>query len=228
MNTRIGDVDVTGLKMSLRVSNTSKEIVNLMRYALISCVEVPSVTEINIHVNTSYLTDDIIAHRIGLLNLDLNIGEAPKMSLKAFCECDELMVTSGMLQCEDVAVSHKDELIVVLHRGEKLEFEAVVSKGFGSQHSRFTPVCVVFFKPDPEIRVNMRKKKMVPREIIDKVYNSCPRGVFTPEIEIENASNCIFCGQCEQVGPIWYPLLLQRKITPFVSKALVWPSQITF
>jgi DNA-directed RNA polymerase subunit D len=219
MNTQTEDVNVTGFKMSFRVLNTSKDIVNLLRYGLISCVEVPSVKEVNVHFNTSCLTDDMIAHRIGLLNIDLDVGEAPCLELKVHCDQDELVVTSGMVMCKDVRLSHSDELIVILHQGEKLEFDAVVHKGFGSQHSRFSSVCGIFFKPDPEVRVNARKKKIVSKDVLNKVYNSCPRGVFTPEMDIENATNCIFCGQCEQIEPNLVSVSSQEKNYTFTFES---------
>lgn len=77
-------------------------------------------------------------------------------------------ITSRDLRChnpdvEIVHFSNEDEeqrshdkgiVIVKLGPGQRLKFEAVVKKGIGKEHAKWSPVCTVALKHDPIVKLN--------------------------------------------------------------------------
>jgi len=94
-------------------------------------------------------------------------------------------------------------LIVKLRKGQELKLRAIAKKGVGKEHAKWSPVCVVTYHFDPDVKINSSKIDELSEVKKQEWVNSCPTKVFkydedTKKVEIENASNCMFCKECKK------------------------------
>ena len=149
-------VDDDAGRLTFRLADTSKEFVNLLRSALISRVAVPAIAEVTFKLNTSTVNDDMLAHRIGLLQINCDAAADAKVAFRIDPVVKTTIVRARDVSCKGCTFSLPDEVIVVLNKHEALDFGASVEFGTGAQHSRCIPVIASAFTPVPVFMVNER------------------------------------------------------------------------
>lgn len=107
-------------------------------------IPVLAVDEVEIFRNDSPLYDETIAHRIGLIPLEMtkDASEKSKITLKLDAK-KEGMVYSGSLK-GGVKVVYDKIPITTLSEEQELELTATVKLGRGSEHAKFSPGLMVY------------------------------------------------------------------------------------
>ena len=68
--------------------------------------------------------------------------------------------------------------IVKLSQNQEINLRFDVQKGIAKMHSKWCPVCVATFHPEPEIKVDYDKMIKAPLEVKQKIVDSCPTHVY--------------------------------------------------
>jgi len=140
-------------------------------------------------------------------------------TLDVKCEAEQtIYVTSQDLKCQDLskdvipvdlvdsnqrnAAANTGILIVKLRKNQQLKLTAIAKKGIGKEHAKWQPTCGVVFQYDPDITLNHDRINELDDQKKQDWVNSCPTKVFrfneqTRQVEIEDARNCTFCGECK-------------------------------
>jgi len=78
-------------------------------------------------------------------------------------------------------------------------------KGFGKEHAKFSPVCSVMYRFEPNIVLNQSKFSELTKIQKEQFVNSCPTKVYrlnedTQIVEIEDPMKCMYCLECKKKG----------------------------
>ncbi len=182
---------------------------NSFRRAMKSLVPTMAVDYVDFYMNTSFLYDEIIAHRIGLIPIKTDLE---RFNLPEKCSCGgegcpncqvsfrlnvegPKIVYSGDLVSDDPEVRPVfDNIpIIELYEGQQLMIEAVARLGTGKEHAKFQPVSVCFYKIIPEI-------------VVDENCNGCGRcmdacvrkvlKVTGGKVKVGDILACSMCMEC--------------------------------
>ncbi len=189
---------------------------NALRRTILTEVKSLAIDEIIVIENTSVMYDEIIAHRLGLVPLKLDIttyriledcqceGEGCalceiSLSLRAECTEDEALeqkfVFSGDLMSthEGVEPVFKDIPILRLARGQMVEIEAKARLGKGKDHAKWQPVATVSYKYYPHVEFNENR-------ILCTCHEVCPVGILKPDDDLgiicTDETKCTLCQLC--------------------------------
>ena len=210
--------------------NQDLSFANALRRVILAEVPTMAIDKVNIKANTSALFDEFLAHRIGLLPLDSSDVDKYEYSracncknlycescsveyiLKVKCEDNTMLVTTDHIQlqtsnCKVVPVKIKGEdpiVIAKLSRNQELNLHLIAKKGIGQEHSKWCPVSTVVLQQEAEISL-MSKIQQLPKEKKVEFVKCCPKDVYKLDeesglIDIEDATKCIMCGECEVVA----------------------------
>lgn len=156
-------------------------------------VPIMAIDEIEISKNDSPLYDETIAHRVGLIPLEMNnsMDEKTVLELKLSVK-KEGMVYSGELT-GGIKVVYDEIPITSLRKGQELEFVATAKIGKGEKHPKFSPG-LMFYRNVVDIKVN----KDAPKEVVD----ICPQKIFELKNEkliVKDNSKCDMCEVCVEL-----------------------------
>lgn len=92
-------------------------------------------------------------------------------------------------------------IITKLGENQELDISAIVRKGIGKEHSKWSPVATVALKAYPTIKINGNKMPMLSSVQKKQIMESCPAKVyrFRPEseqLDIEDLGACMQCMEC--------------------------------
>ena len=185
---------------------------NAWRRAMKSLVPVMAVDYVDFYLNSSYLYDEILAHRIGLIPLKTNVD---KFNLQSECVCGgegcpncqvslrlniegPRTVYSGDLISDDPETKpvYDNIPIVELYKGQQLMLEAVARLGFGKEHAKFQPVSVCVYRILAKVSLTEDCNNC------GKCAEICPKNVFEEKdgkITVANDFECTMCGDCLDV-----------------------------
>jgi DNA-directed RNA polymerase subunit D len=213
--------ELTDTRCSFVVDDTTPDVINTLRRALISEVPKMAIDEVEFHMgpirdeegneydSNSALFDEMIAHRLGLVPIPTDLKS---FTFKDKCECGgagcphctiiyvlnkkgPCMVYSGDLQpLGDMSLRVKEELIPIVKLKERqaLLIYATAVMGLGSAHAKWQPVTVCGYKYYPEIKLGPCKD---PQACVD----SCPKHVYAVEgkkVVIHDLEKCDLCQNC--------------------------------
>lgn len=138
-------------------TETDVSLANAIRRS-INEIPILAVDEIEFYKNDSVLNDQIIAHRIGLLPLKrINVKDTNPLQLKLSVKGPKT-VYAGELGEE---VVYPDMPIIVLEKGQELEFVAYARIGKGIEHVKYSPGYFYYrHLYDIEIKKNVDKIKV--------------------------------------------------------------------
>ncbi len=195
------------IKFILR--NASPPLANSIRRAMKSLVPTLAVDYVDFYVNSSYLYDEIIAHRIGLIPIKTDLE---KFNFPDECSCGgegcpncqisfrlnvegPKVVYSGDFISDDPEIRFAFDNIPVieLFKGQQLMLEAVARLGRGKEHSKFQPVSLCVYKIIPEIEISEECNGC------GECVNACPRNVLKAEgdkIVVTDVTECSMCMDC--------------------------------
>ncbi len=199
------------LSIKFILKNASTALANSFRRAMKSLVPTLAVDYVDFYLNTSFLYDEIIAHRIGLIPIKTDLE---KFNFQDECVCGgegcpncqisfrlnvegPKVVYSGDFISDDPEIKPAfDNIpIIELYEGQQLMVEAVARLGTGKEHAKFQPVSVCAYKIIPEINIKECK-------LCGVCVETCPRKVLEIEndrVVVRDLLNCSLCMECVRV-----------------------------
>jgi DNA-directed RNA polymerase subunit D len=199
-------------KVRFILHNAPIALANSFRRAMKSLVPTMAVDYVDFYMNTSFLYDEIIAHRIGLIPIKTDLE---KYNLPDKCSCGgegcpscqvsfrlnvegPKVVYSGDLISDDPDVKPVfDNIpIIELYEGQQLMIEAVARLGTGKEHAKFQPVSICAYKIIPEIVVKDNCNGC------GECVEACPRKVLSVEdgkAKVVDVLACSMCMECVKV-----------------------------
>ncbi len=208
---KIEILEESDLKVKFVLRDAPIAFANSFRRAMKSLVPTMAVDYVVFYMNTSYLYDEIIAHRIGLIPIKTDL-ERFNMPDKCVCGgegCPNCQVSfrlnvegpkvvySGDLISEDPEIRpvYDNIPIIELYEGQQLMIEAVARLGTGKEHAKYQPVSACFYKIIPEIVLKDNCN------LCGECVKVCPRGVLKKNdgIEVVDVLSCSMCMECVKV-----------------------------
>lgn len=172
------------VRFDVKDMNTAQA--NIIRQAALKGVPTMAIETVDIHVNTSALYSEVLAHRLGMIPLAFN----PKdYKLPKDCDCEE-----GCEKCRVVLVLDKtgpctvyakdmkstdknvkpvdgDIIIAKLLKDQELKLEATAILGQGSDHSKWVPGLVGFQEYPKTVVDDKGNETAVSKAAIDKALS---------------------------------------------------------
>jgi len=162
-------------RIKFSLSNVDLSVANCLRRTMIADVPTMAIDLVEIETNTTVLTDEFIAHRLGLIpltspNVDKNFAYTRECNCSDYCNlcsvelnlnvrCTEdrtMEVTSRELISQNpdivpVVIDDQDPGIIIakMRKGQELKLKCIAKKGTGKEHAKWSPVCGVGFDYDP-------------------------------------------------------------------------------
>jgi DNA-directed RNA polymerase subunit D len=151
-------------------------VANSIRCSILDFVETFTITEVVVHKNQSVMTDEQLAHRLGMIVLDSSSPPPDRVYLDATAPPgDRLCVSSELLRHAngDTLESPGDDKIplVMLGPSESISLECKIAKKNGRAHARHCPAAVVRFKPQRDKSVVLEIEPtgaLDPHEVFDQ------------------------------------------------------------
>ncbi len=208
-----------GNKASFMLKGVTPAIANAIRRTIMAEETTMTIDDVMVVENTSYMYDEILAHRLGLMPLttDLDSYVLPEecscgadlgcsrcrtiLTLEAEAGSEAKTVYSGELTPQDPEVKpvNPDVPIVKLAPGQKVRIEAYAKLGRGRDHAKWQPVSVCAYKYLPRITVN--------EELCDgcgECVEYCPKHILTlaeGRLRVVEELKCTTCGECVRHCP---------------------------
>ncbi|ELP88976.1 DNA-directed RNA polymerase subunit D, putative [Entamoeba invadens IP1] len=213
---QITGIETHGEKLSFRIYNTDTSFVNGLRRMIMAEVPTIAIQLVRVHLNTSYLCDEYIAHRLGLIPLDstkvydFEDGDQTIFNIRVVNENEResLNVTSNDLQFVEgkklFPVGYKsDNPIIITQLGprQSLYVDCFATKGTGKFHAKWNPTCQCVFQTLADIQINETKLANLTGEQRRTFCEMCPQKVFefqeiNGRITVDHPESCIFCQEC--------------------------------
>lgn len=213
---------VTRERIQVAFTGVDLSIVNGIRRTVVADVPTMAIDRVEIEVNTTSLSDEFIAHRLGLLPLactdlenysfpamcDCLEGRCPQCSLRFELHSEGGEVTSDELQHADVnVVLPPDVLLFRLRKNEELKLTAYARKGIGREHAKWSPACSATYRQEAEITIDREAFASLALGERRELAASCPVGVLCYNekkgtLDIEDLSSCTLCGACTHNGVV--------------------------
>ncbi|MDI9646037.1 MAG: DNA-directed RNA polymerase subunit D [Archaeoglobales archaeon] len=208
MKPKIEIVEESTYSIKFILRDCSLALANSLRRAMKSLVPTLAVDYVDFYVNTSYVYDEMIAHRIGLIPIktDLNRFNLPsecvcggegcpncQISLRLNVEGPKVVYSGDFISDDPQITFVYDNIPVIeLFDGQQLMIEAVARLGTGKEHAKFQPVSVCYYKIIPKIEISEKCN------LCEDCIDACPRNVLTKKekIEVSNLLNCSMCLEC--------------------------------
>lgn len=191
-------------KVSFLIDGINETIANAIRR---SALEIPvlAIDEVEFIKNDSALYDEILAHRLCLIPLqaDKTFEEREECSCKGK-GCSKCTV-SFKLQAKGPSTVYSDEIegktakpvfdkmpIVILTKGQELEFNAYAILGKGKKHAKFSPG-IIAYRQVAQFSVGKDCN------LCDECVKSCPLKLITNEgkkISFKELDKCDICESC--------------------------------
>ena len=191
---------------------SSTAFANSLRRAMKSLVPIMAVDYIDFYMNTSYLYDEILAHRIGLVPIktDLEKFNMPdkcvcggegcpncQVSFRLNIEGPKLVYSGDFVSDDPETIPVYDNIpLVELDEGQQLMLEAVARLGTGKEHVKWQPVSACTYRIIPEITISEACN------VCEDCVEACPRNVFEVEegrIVVKRPEECSMCMECVEV-----------------------------
>eukprot|EP01061_Rhynchopus_euleeides_P011841 TRINITY_DN21425_c0_g1_i1.p1 TRINITY_DN21425_c0_g1~~TRINITY_DN21425_c0_g1_i1.p1 ORF type:complete len:359 (+),score=112.00 TRINITY_DN21425_c0_g1_i1:82-1158(+) len=219
------DVPANEESLEFELSGVSPAVANLFRRTMLMEVDTVAVDVVVIHENDGAIFDEALAHRIGLvpLNVDADlvspvVGKVntglvdPQTTLKFIIDVkadrDNYPVYSSDLVYtstegspafpETPAPVHKRILLAKLAKGNRIRAECYAIKGCGEQHAKWSATAAVSYKPQPTVNV-VASSPNARGESAAFISTRCPGKVFDIEdgdLVSRRPQDCTMCREC--------------------------------
>lgn len=197
------------------LSGLTPALANALRRTMIADVPTMAIDEVVVLENTSVLPDEILAHRLALIPLKVDlesyrdvllVGEEPKQQVRLILDVEAatapITVYSGHLKSEDphVVPAYPNIPIVKLERGQRVTLEAFARFGSGKEHAKWQPVSACAYKFMPILGIDEDKCTGCGR-----CAEECPKGVLEVsggKVVVKDVLKCTTCRACELACPV--------------------------
>nr|WCZ58591.1 DNA-directed RNA polymerases I and III subunit RPAc1 [Andalucia godoyi] len=194
-------------------------LANAFRRILLGEVPTFAIEYVDFIDNTSIIADENLAHRLGLVPLNIDPRKYPEdkeftFALKATCKrkpgadadsdvqvkYENAHVYSSSLICisdPEIRPVHEDILIAKLRPGQSIEFTCIAKKGMGSVHAKWSPVATATYRMLPAITIV--DEEFFRGENAKELVKRCPMGVYDIEdghAIVAKPRNCTMCREC--------------------------------
>jgi len=211
---RIEFLEENGLKAVFVLSDSNISFANSLRRTMKNIVPTLAVDYVDFYMNTSYLYDEMLAHRIGLIPIKTDYE---KFNLPEECSCEGEGCPSCQISLRlniegKKTVYSKDFIsddpdimpvfdnipVVELYEGQQLMIEAVARLGNGREHAKFQPVSVCGYRIIPNIRIDPEKCTGC-----GDCIKECAKGILKDsgdkKITVKNVKECTMCQECVKI-----------------------------
>jgi len=216
-NIKVRILEKSDTKLKFIVEGINPSLANALRRTMIADVPVMAIDEVVILENTSVLPDEILAHRLGLIPLRVDLEtyqdvflieeeeKATSLQVRLMLDIEAadgpMTVYSGHLKSEDphVVPAHHNIPLVKLERGQKVVLEAFARFGKGKEHAKWQPVSACAYKYMPVITILEDRC-----DLCEACINECPKKVLDVsegKLVVKDVLKCTTCRICEQVCP---------------------------
>lgn len=202
-------LELTEDTMKFLLYDSHASFANALRRTIISDVPTLAIDLVEFESNSSVLSDEFLAHRLGLIPLmssrvnDFKDNRecqnchtfcnqcSAEFSLSKTCtESETLNVTSKDFFAQDDTVKpvdaddgeegdNKGILIVKLRKNQGLKLRAIAKKGVGKEHAKWAPVSVCTYWPEPVVEINPVLSALLTEKEKKDWCESCPAGGIT-------------------------------------------------
>ncbi len=174
------------------VAEIDETLANAIRRYL-NQVPIMAIDEVEISKNDSALYDETIAHRMGLIPLQMDklAGKETVNKLKLSVKKEGIVYSEEL--SGGVKVVYGKIPITSLKKGQELEVVAVTKVGKGAEHPKFSPG-LMFYRNIVDIKID----KDCPQEVV----NVCPQKILKSNNEkviSEDNSKCDMCEACVEI-----------------------------
>lgn len=137
------------------LKNTTYQIINSIRRVIIAEIDIYAFDNFVVEKNNTCFTDEYITHRLSLIPVNndiINPDKLPKFTFNVNGKLNEIIeIWSDKVESSDKIKYIDDNTMILYLKGNnkkahefKVNFDLV--KGTGNQHTKWKPVCVVFYK----------------------------------------------------------------------------------
>jgi DNA-directed RNA polymerase subunit D len=194
-------------KTIFEIQDSTVAYANTLRRLSMKHVPTMAIDTIEVHENDSGLFDEILAHRLGLVALNTDVGTfnmpEPDAEKSAATHAElsldvegPMTVTAGDLEPENETVTpvHEDTVIVELLEDQSITLIATARLGVGDEHSKYDP-CLASYYYNPSITVDNDVDNLE-----DKLGDYPPQVVEDGEIVKDNINTPELIDACEDVS----------------------------
>jgi DNA-directed RNA polymerase alpha subunit len=178
------------------VSNVSSTMCNSFRRIMISDVPTFAVEIVSILKNNSIMTDDILAHRIGLIpvsiintavfNPDKHIIKLSVSYNKNIADINGICTIYSSAFEYDKSVIHinPDIIVTMLLKDQCIELDAILKEGTGYEHAKWSPVTACTFFPKISNKQNAIEENDSFTFVIESIGQKKSIDIFLKSIDI--------------------------------------------
>ncbi len=216
--------------LRFRVSGIDVSLANSLRRIMMAEVPSMAIDTVVVIENSSSMTDEVLAHRLGLMplttaldtyvlpthctcNSDLGCSQCSvTLTMEADAQEGTRTVYSKEVNSLDPAIVPVNEKIplVKLAQGQKIRLEAYARLGLGQNHVKWQPTACCTHQYVADIHVDSKTCTLC-----HQCVAACLRHVLTADdqIHIVALDNCTLCKDCEKACPVDAIQVDERKDT---------------
>ena len=195
-------------KISFTIKGTDHIFVNTLRRIILEEVPTLAIEDVNFIDNTSALSDEMLAHRLGLIPLitDLKsyvLPEEGKNELDPRTFLNFKMKTTGPkivlasdLHSQDSKIQpvYPEMIIVKLLEKQSVELEAMAILGSGKKHMKFSPG-LAYYHNTPIVKVKQKDAGEFKDKYPSQIFNS------NGQIDIKLINTIQLIDACKNINP---------------------------
>jgi len=168
------------IELQMDFYNLDTCVVNSFRRSVLSDVLGYTFGDIIIEKNTSLLNNEILAHRLSLIPLEMELGDNISVELDVKNNgFDKISITSSDLKVVSGELYIIPNILMVeLKSKEEISLKMTVIRGSGKEHAKFQPVSICSYKINEEVSIKMDIWNKLSKSQKDKCRKYCKRNLL--------------------------------------------------
>ncbi|MCK5698452.1 MAG: DNA-directed RNA polymerase subunit D [Candidatus Aenigmarchaeota archaeon] len=198
-------------ELKLEIADTTPAFANSLRRTIITRTNTLAIDTIDLHINTSALYNEILAHRIGMI--PLKFKDSLKRTDECTCEgkgcinCEVKLVLKKSGPCtvyskdfkstdKDIKPTSGKILIAKLLEDQEISLEATAKLGTWPEHAKWQSSNIGYqYYPDLKTSKDC--------DMCKTCAKACPKSIIdtTTKIKLKDNYECDLCGKCVDICP---------------------------